>query len=536
MDVRTHMAKSVSRRDLFKWSGLAAAGFAGTSLLGGCAPAPSGAHTAATQVNAVEGMPAFLAKPETISTFSETKEYEIIVVGAGVSGMAAALSAAEAGAHVACVQKEAEPSSQGNMAASVDLSMTSEAGKQALISYLIELSQHRSDRTLLEAWANNSYEAIAWFKDAASKGGIEVNENEPQADRTLQIHGYDVHLHANTYFGTGHGEVVKAIAPVAEQAGVEFFYSTPAEQLAVDETGKVTGVICKTTEGFVLFSASKGIILATGDYQCDPDMVAYYCPDIAEFPPLQVNRTGDGHKMGVWAGGEIEPAGHTKMLHDARVSRVDAPFMLVNHRGERFMCEGPMQGYLNNYVREYIHQEGDPLAGVVFTVADAKWRDQIAEWKTIDPEIDASNCEVYYEGATIEEACEAMKSDVDGYAVDAAAVKKAVERYNALCEKGSDDDFGKSPLFMRAIEEPPYVIVPRDFGYSLSAVIGGLLVNGDNQVLRADEHNPIEGLYAVGNVSGCFYGGVDYPMDVLGLSIGRAITGGYLAGKHAAQA
>lgn len=41
-------------------------------------------------------------------------------------------------------------------------------------------------------------------------------------------------------------------------------------------------------------------------------------------------------------------------------------------------------------------------------------------------------------------------------------------------------------------------------------------------------------VFAVGNVSGCFYGGVDYPMDVLGLSIGRAITGGYLAGKHAA--
>ena len=50
-----------------------------------------------------------------------------------------------------------------------------------------------------------------------------------------------------------------------------------------------------------------------------------------------------------------------------------------------------------------------------------------------------------------------------------------------------------------------------------------------------DRHTPIDGLFAVGNVSGCFYGGVDYPMDVLGLSIGRAITGGYLAGKHVAS-
>ena len=75
-------------------------------------------------------------------------------------------------------------SSQGNMAAGVDLNQTSEAGKQALISYLIKLADHRSNRALLEAWADNSFEALAWFKEAASAGGIEVNPDEPQADRT----------------------------------------------------------------------------------------------------------------------------------------------------------------------------------------------------------------------------------------------------------------------------------------------------------------------------------------------------------------
>ena len=66
-------------------------------------------------------------------------------------------------------------------------------------------------------------------------------------------------------------------------------------------------------------------------------------------------------------------------------------------------------------------------------------------------------------------------------------------------------------------------------------MLGGLLVNADNQVLKAGEHTPIEGLYAVGNCAGGFYGGIDYPMDVLGLSIGRAITQGYLAGKLLAE-
>lgn len=422
--------------------------------------------------------------------------------------------------------------------AGVDLNQTSEAGKQALISYLIKLADHRSNRALLEAWADNSFEALSWFREAASAGGIEVNPDEPQADRVLHINGYDVYLHANTYFRIGHDEVVKAITPIAESAGVEFFFSCPAQQLVTDESGRVTGVVCEEDGKNVLFNASKGVILATGDYQCDLEMVAYYCPDIKEFPPCQMNRTGDGHKMGVWAGGEIEPTTHTKMIHDARVGRVDTPHLLVNAKGERFMCEGPMQGYLNNYVREYIHEAGgDAQGGQLYTIVDAKWQDQIAEWKAIDPEIDASNCKWFYEGNTIEEACAAMAADTESgaYELDAAAVQKTVDRYNELCAKGSDDDFGKNSTFMRAIDTPPFIVVPHEFGMGLSAIIGGLLINADNQVLKADEHTPIDGLFAVGNVSGCFYGGVDYPMDVLGLSIGRAITGGYLAGKHVAS-
>lgn len=538
--------RNISRRDLFKIGGTAAVGVAGAGMLASCAPRQSAGQGAATaEASSAEAagtgtettsMPAFLAKPEAVVEFAETKDYDVVVVGAGVSGMAAAVSAAQAGAKVACVQKESEPSSQGNMAASVDLEQTGEAGKQALLSFLTELNQHRSDRALLEAWADNSFEAIDWFRDLASQGGIEVNDDEPQAERVLNVNGYDVYLHANTYFGIGHGEVVKAIAPVAAQAGVEFFYSTPAVQLATDDSGKVTGVVCESGKDHVLFNAAKGVILATGDYQSDEDMVAHYCPDIVGFPPLQANRTGDGHKMGVWAGGEIEPVTHTKMLHDARVCRVDAPFLLVNYLGERFMCEGPMQGYLNNYAREYVHRTGDPLSATMFSVMDAKWRDEIEEWKAIDPEIDASNCKVYFEGNTIAEAVEAMANDPDwAYNVDAVAVQASVDRYNELCAKGADDDFGKNPAFLRAIEQPPFVVVPRDFGYSLSAIIGGLLVNADNQVLKACNHaEAVEGLYAVGNVSGCFYGGVDYPMDVLGLSIGRAITGGYVAGKHVA--
>lgn len=139
MHVASSTAGSLSRRSLFKLGGLATAVAAGASLAG-CAPQPKSASMADTgsgATRAADGTPSFLIAPEPITEFDETRDFEVVVVGAGVSGMAAAMSAAEAGAKIACVQREATPSSQGNMAAGVDLNQTSEAGKQALISYLI---------------------------------------------------------------------------------------------------------------------------------------------------------------------------------------------------------------------------------------------------------------------------------------------------------------------------------------------------------------------------------------------------------------
>lgn len=57
------------------------------------------------------------------------------------------------------------------------------------------------------------------------------------------------------------------------------------------------------------FNAAKGVVLATGDYQCNNEMIAYYCPDVLGYPPLEIGRDGDGHRMGVWAGGHVEPGG-----------------------------------------------------------------------------------------------------------------------------------------------------------------------------------------------------------------------------------
>lgn len=82
---------------------------------------------------------------------------------------------------------------------------------------------------------------------------------------------------------------------------------------------------------YVRFNAAKGVVLATGDYQCNNEMIAYYCPDVLGYPPLEIGRDGDGHRMGVWAGGHVEPVGHTKMIHDIWMN--SAPYLMVGPDG-----------------------------------------------------------------------------------------------------------------------------------------------------------------------------------------------------------
>ncbi len=109
--------KEMSRRDLFKIGGVAAAGAMGASMLAGCSPSgekkSEGGNAAADdkKVNDIAGhyragTPSFLSAPDPITDIKETKEYDVVIVGAGAAGVPAAISAKEAGATVALIQKK----------------------------------------------------------------------------------------------------------------------------------------------------------------------------------------------------------------------------------------------------------------------------------------------------------------------------------------------------------------------------------------------------------------------------------------------
>ena len=106
----------LTRRDLFKFGGVAAMGAAGAGMLAGCAPSSAGKNGLAEGDASSDGLPSFFQQPEAITDIAETKEFDIVVVGAGAAGVPCALAAAESGAKVALVQKESKAISQATPA------------------------------------------------------------------------------------------------------------------------------------------------------------------------------------------------------------------------------------------------------------------------------------------------------------------------------------------------------------------------------------------------------------------------------------
>ena len=126
---------------------------------------------------------------------------------------------------------------------------------------------------------------------------------------------------------------------------------------------------------------------------------------------------------------------------------------------------------------------------------------------------------------TIEELAKKLGLPVD-------ATVASVNRYNELCEKGEDTDFGKKPEYLHKFDHAPFWGIRRHI--RCSSITAGVLSDEYGRV-TTEKGDPIKGLYAVGNLGGQFYGAPDYPFFHPGLSLGHAVTFGYIAGEHAAQ-
>ena len=482
----------------------------------GVAVAPTEANKAETVVPdglSVEEVESSVCELGDI-TPDETKDFDVVVVGAGAAGVPAAGWAAELGGHVALLQKQSIVVSQGNCGSAIIKSKSTDAGKKMWVHMTNSLCDWRADTSLLNAYVENSEEALMWYLNRAG-----LTDQTEYGDGSL----VDSNKNPSDLLHNDEKEI--------------FAYMCTSQDL--------TGVIAKDENGkYIQFNASKGVILATGDYMNNEAMVKRWCPDVDGFDKKQYQKTGDGHIMAIDAGAKMENLGHTKMMHDFDSGLMyEEPFLYVNMEGKRFCNEdtgfvymgnitkylpkfngnnvdanhpdGSLGWYCQIYDNDYMSYANGPIPEQVMT----KYIPGAVE----NPQGVFTNLIDTYKADTIEELAGLL-------GIPADELQKTIDRYNELCDKGTDVDFGKKSAYMHKIVTAPFWGIRKHI--RVSSIDSGVNTNANGQALDADG-NVIDGLYCVGNVGGVFYGGADYPFHQTGLSLGRCYTFGMLAAKHA---
>lgn len=518
---------------------------------------------------------------DEITEFAQEIDCDIVVAGAGAAGVVAAVKAAEEGKKVVVLQKEAMADSQGNCASSIIKGGSTERGLKRWITLCSAFNSWRSKPELLQAYIDNSEEALRYLIE---KGGFEYPENSvpdpekeytngKEGDKAMSIYqwsfsgdytgvwkdctqSYDLgeeHVQLLApWFGPKPKSFGTLVANILDDAMAEYgdkldvHFSTPIVQL-IQENGEVKGCIGKSDDGYIKINA-KSVILATGAYENNPTMVRRFCPDIETFDKKVYHRTGDGNILAILAGGVMEPVAHSHIMHDFDAGLMwDEPFLTVNMEGNRFMNEDVEMAYISNPLRYQPWYKGENLDEDHKETGSQGWYCQIYDndymsygkapvpdvvmaryMKNERPEEPQPVFEHLidtFKADTIEELAEQMGLPVDN-------VVAAVNRYNELCESGNDDDFGKESKYMHKVATAPFWGIRRHI--RCSSITAGVETDQYSRVVT-QSGEVIPGLYAVGNLGGKFFGAPDYPFFQGGLSLGHAVTFGYIAGKHAAE-
>ena len=575
------------RQALVGAAGIAAAG----AIAGACMPKDASADSVVVEgarrdANGVCIMGDWLGEaPEFADAdIDEELEADIIVVGGGLSGVSAARAACEAGKSVILFEKcDALQCRHGEFAAlgskfyAEHWNRGNEGMKVEVVSELERLSGNRINQRLLNIWADNSGEAFDWFVGASEDPIVletSVSETPTDTDQWIQPRNlpapddydpaednYKCFFQATSQFHPSQQWAFDNHAAAAEATGLLTTYlATPVKKLLREADGPVTGVIAQGYEGKTYRATGKAVILATGDYASNTDMLLYYNPWLkgnleqsgilytSVDPEGKFANTGDGDRMGMWVGAKMEEGPHGAQTHNSGGALGVTAFLTVDLHGHRFMNEDTPAQEIDNRLHQL-------YKNTCYQIFDSAWIDEVGKlavnhcmvssivtpeqheanyWlqpvfgyatpTTADDAVDAGTA---VKADTLEELVEML--DMDDEAKQATL--DTVAKYNEAAKAGVDDEFGKNPKRMFPIENPPYYATP----WHLAAVLpmtSGLETDEEFHVLDT-EREAIPGLFAVGNNGGGRFAG-EYPNAIPGISHSLALTSGMLAGRTAA--
>ena len=467
-----------------------------------------------------------------------TIDTDIVIVGAGGAGMTAAIAATEAGKNVVIVESQgmvggnsvrstggmnatktpAQDENEFTESAGVEKTLETAANEWAdneaitalaatvaeqwaeyqanPVGYfdsveLMELDtliggHGTNDPALVEALCSNSADAIAWLSEqgieltsVSSFGGASVKRIHRPVDdegKTISVGSYMIPL----------------LEAKCKEADVTFVMNTTANEILTDADGAAVGIVATGKNGETVTVNAKAVILATGGFGANLDMVVEYKPDLAGFMTTNApGALGQGIDMAVAIGAgtvdmdqiQIHPTveANTAALITEGLRGDGA--ILVNAEGNRFTDEVGTRDVVS---AAEIAQTGS------------------YSWLIIDQAmVDASSVIQGYikngytfSGETYEELAEAI-------GVDPAAFAATMEKWNACVEAGVDEEFGRTS-FANPLNTAPYYAIKVTAG--IHHTMGGLTINPQTQVLAGDG-SVINGLYAAGEVTGGVHGG-----------------------------
>lgn len=515
----------MDRRSFVKAAGAAGAALAATGALAGAA----GADEAGEPAEAVD------AAAAPTHEIAQTLAADLVVVGAGGGGIAAAAQAVEDGLDVIVLEKldfTGGTCARAHGIFAIESSIQKEAGvtttREELFTKCMDYHHWLADTDVTMTLFRKSAETIDWMIDK----GVVFNGVTRSGDSEQTWHNPDASV----------GDALAILEQYARDGGAQFLTSTPAVELLVDG-GKVTGVVAHSLADDTYIEVdAPAVLMASGGFICNREMVEGYSPfKFDNFFNLGTEgRDGDGINMGIAAGaalhgmGALMLAGGTiescTMADQIRMGFGRSPILWLNERGRRFadettygnftfsghiMClQDQVYSLMDDAALQYFIDNGAAFNKGKFDNA----REELAEYANTPEHPDV------FQADTIEELAGLM-------GLDPATVVETIETYNGYCENGLDEDYGKTDWLWK-LETPPFYAAR--LKSAVYTTVGGLKINGKAEVLDADKQ-PIPGLYACGGDAGGLYGDSYDVIICAGSQVGQTVNFGRIAADQAKE-
>ena len=520
----------------------------------------------------------WLGREPEFSKIDQVLEADVIVCGGGLAGVAAVRAAAEAGARVLLFEKCRTIQGRSGQFAVMDgqtlkhWGLSFKALQEAAIDSLWEASGKYANREIIAYAVKHAGEDFDWYMDGAPEEhfcfsetavtpapeGTKLrlipmrypfNENYNPADEENPVYP------ATLMFAPSHIPVLKRNFALAEETGlVEAHFATPARKLLRDpENGRITGVIAVAEDDSVIEAHASAVILATGDFTGDRDMLRAFFPDYKDNPQIPCGvapdkkpaNTGDGHRMGMWAGARLEDTPPALNCHNMGGAMGVTPFLLLDNTGKRYMNED----VTGSDWEAALHRLPGEGAWQIF---DSSWPEQIPymphghgccshivpeelEGKVSNGPMDSFASrenlkQSVASGATL--TADTLEALVEKMGLPVETALASLTRYNQDAENGTDTEFGKRASRLFPLTKAPFY-ASRITRAPLLCAHTGLESDSSGRCLDGDGR-PISGLYLAGNVQGGRFA-ISYPTVLPGFSHTMALTYGRLTGRLAAE-